>query len=85
MVLFGLGAWGLLRDALPADHAVRLLVLAERFAYNRTIPTMAWERIAPRAEERAPGRIAAMQAGYRDRRPHDLLGEAHAFVEQIAA
>ena len=44
-------------------HAVRLLVLAERFAYNRTIPTMAWERIAPRAEERAPGRIAALQAG----------------------
>jgi hypothetical protein len=84
-VLFGLGAWGLLRDALPADHAVQLLVLAERFAYNRTIPTMAWERIAPRAEERAPGRIAAMQAGYRDRRPHDLLAEAHALVEQIAA
>jgi predicted ATPase/DNA-binding SARP family transcriptional activator len=85
MVLFGLGAWRLLRDATPPDDAVRLLVLAERFAYNRTIPTMSWERIAPRAEERAPGRIAAWRARYGDRRPHDLLDEAHALVEEIAA
>ena len=35
--------------------------LAERFAYNRMIPTMAWERIAPDAEARAPGRIAALR------------------------
>jgi predicted ATPase/DNA-binding SARP family transcriptional activator len=85
MVLFGLGSWGLLRDAAPAEDAVRLLVLAERFAYSRTIPTMAWERIAPRAEELAPGRIAAWRAQYGHRRPHDLLGEARALVEQIAA
>jgi hypothetical protein len=85
MVLFSLGAWGLLRDAAPADDAVRLLALAERFAYNRAIPTMAWERMAPRAEERAPGRIAAWLDRYGDRRPHDLLGEARALVEQIAA
>ena len=64
---------------------MRLLVLAERFAYNRTIPTMAWERVAPRAEELAPGRIAAWRAQYGHRRPHDLLGEARALVEQIAA
>jgi hypothetical protein len=85
MVLFGLGAWGLLRDAAPADDAVRLLVVAERFAYNRTIPSMAWERIAPRAEELAPGRIAAWRDRYGDRRPHDLLDEARALVEQIGA
>jgi predicted ATPase/DNA-binding SARP family transcriptional activator len=85
MVLFGLGAWGLLRGGAPVDAAVRLLALAERFAYNRTIPTMAWDRIAPRAEERAPGRIAAWQASYGDRRPRDLLDEARALVEQIAA
>ena len=58
---------------MPADDAVRLLVLAERFAYNRRIPTMAWERIAPRAEAAAPGLIAAARAEYGDRRPPDLL------------
>ena len=67
LALFGLGAWGLLRDATSVDDAVELLVLAERFAYNRMIPTMAWERIAPQAEARAPGRIAA--AARRARRP----------------
>ncbi|MBL7517754.1 AAA family ATPase, partial [Frankia sp. CNm7] len=68
MALFALGAWGLLRSAMPAADAVRLLVLAERFAYNRMVPTMSWERIALRAEERAPGRIAAIRAEYGEAR-----------------
>ncbi|HJS96211.1 MAG TPA: BTAD domain-containing putative transcriptional regulator, partial [Solirubrobacteraceae bacterium] len=84
MVLFGLGAWGLLRRATSADDAVRVLVLADRFAYNRTIPTMAWERIEPRAEEASPGRIAAARAEYGDRRPPDLLEEARRAVEELA-
>jgi hypothetical protein len=83
LALFALGAWGLLRQAAPADDAVRLLVLADCFAYNRTIPTMAWERIVPHAEEAAPGRIAALQAHYRDRRPADLLEEARRAVERL--
>ncbi len=76
LALFSLGAWGLLRGAGDADPSLRLLVLADRFAYNRTVPTMAWERIAPHAEQRAPGRIAQLRAAYGDRRPRDLLGEA---------
>ncbi|HET6870708.1 MAG TPA: BTAD domain-containing putative transcriptional regulator [Solirubrobacteraceae bacterium] len=83
MVLFGLGAWGLLRDT-SVDDAVRLLVLADSFAYNRTIPTMAWDRIEPRAEAAAPGRIAALRAEYGDRRPPDLLEEARRTVERLA-
>ena len=78
-----LGAWGLLRDAAPVDDAVELLVLAERFAYNRMIPTMAWERIAPHAEARAPGRIAALRDELGDRRPPELLDQAHGLVEQL--
>ena len=83
LALFGLGAWGLLRDAAPVDDALALLVLAERFAYNRMIPTMAWERIAPRAEARAPGRIAALRDGLGDRRPPELLDQARGLVEQL--
>ena len=83
LALFALGTWGLLRDAAPAGDAVELLVLAERFAYNRMIPTMAWERIAPHAEARAPGRIAAVRDELGDRRPAELLDEAHRLVERL--
>ena len=43
------------RGGAAPDDAVQLLVLAERFGYNRFIPTMAWERTAPRAEGARPG------------------------------
>jgi hypothetical protein len=83
LLLCALGAWGLLHEATPVETAVRLLALADRFAYNRTIPTMMWERIAPRAEKSTPGRLAAVRAEYRDRRPRELLAEAHQVVEQL--
>ncbi|WP_026909764.1 ATP-binding protein [Patulibacter minatonensis] len=60
--LFAVAAWTLLREDDGVDEAVRLLVLAERFSYNRWIPSMAWEPVAARAEERAPGRIAELRA-----------------------
>jgi hypothetical protein len=83
MVLFGLGTWGLLRGAAPADDAVRLLVLAERFAYNRTIPTMAWSgssrapRSAPRAGSWAGGRLR--------RPPAARPARGRALIEQLTA
>ncbi|MBX6389602.1 MAG: AAA family ATPase [Frankia sp.] len=82
MVLLTFGVWGLLRSALPAPDAVRLLVLADRFAYNRMVPTLAWERIEPVAEERAPGHIARLRAEYGDRRPAELADEARRVVDQ---
>jgi predicted ATPase/DNA-binding SARP family transcriptional activator len=83
--LFALGAWCLLRRAAAAEDAIRLLVLADRFAYNRWVPTLTWERIAPAAEAEAPGRIAGFQAQYAGRRPADLLKEACRAVEQLPA
>jgi predicted ATPase len=82
IALFGLGTWSLLREETAADSDLALLALAERFAYNRAVPTMAWERIAPVAEARAPGRLGELLAGYGDRRPQDLLDEALRLVEQ---
>ena len=84
LALLALGTWCLLRDAGAAEDAVGLLVLAERFAYNRMIPTMAWERIAPLAEARAPGRIAALRDALGDRRPPALLHQARRLVERLA-
>ncbi|MFA4929647.1 MAG: BTAD domain-containing putative transcriptional regulator [Patulibacter sp.] len=83
MVLFALGAWGLLRQDEDPDGALRALVLAERFSYSQFIPTMAWDRIVPRADERAPGRIAELRAEYGDRRGPALLDEALRLVERL--
>ena len=78
--LFALGTWDLLRGAAPPHDAVRLLVLAERFAYQRMMPSMAFERIEPHAERAAPGALAALRAEYGDRRGPDLVGEAGRLV-----
>ncbi|MGO4255137.1 BTAD domain-containing putative transcriptional regulator [Marmoricola sp. RAF53] len=85
LALFALGAWGLLRDVLPAADAVRLLVLADRFAYNRSVPTMSWDRISARAEDLAPGLLASTEAEYGDRRGPDLLDETRRFVEKVGS
>jgi predicted ATPase/DNA-binding SARP family transcriptional activator len=84
LLLFALGAWGLLRRAALAEDAARLLALADRFAYNRVTPTLQWERIAPAAELAAPGRIAEFRAQYSGCRPADLLDEARRAVERLA-
>jgi predicted ATPase/DNA-binding SARP family transcriptional activator len=83
ILLFALGIWSLLRKAGPAEDALRLLALADRFAYNRTVPTMMWERITPAAEEAAPGLLAELQAEYRDCSPADLLTEARRAAERL--
>jgi hypothetical protein len=82
-LFFALGAWSLLRQAAPADDAVRLLVLAERFAYSRISPTVQWEKIEPIAEEAAPGRIAQLRAEYADRRLPGLVAEARRAAELL--
>jgi predicted ATPase/DNA-binding SARP family transcriptional activator len=83
LLLFALGAWGLLRRAASAEDALRLLALADRFAYNRVIPTMMWQRIVPAAEEAVPGRLTELQAQYRQHHPPDLLKEVRRVLEQL--
>jgi len=85
LLLFALGTWALLRRAAPARDAVRLLALAGRFSYHRTIPTLTWERIVPAAEEAAPGLLAGFQARYAGRQPPDLLAEARRLAERLPA
>jgi predicted ATPase/DNA-binding SARP family transcriptional activator len=83
LLTFGLGAWAHLREAAPIEQAARLLVLAERFAYNRMIPSMMWERIAPGIEAAAPGLLDRVRATYGEPRPEELLDEARRVVEQL--
>ena len=82
VVLYGLGAWGLLRDVLPTEDAVRLLVLADRFGYARFTITMDPQSTLAEAERRLPGLVARLQEEYGDGRGPDLLAEARAVVER---
>ncbi len=84
LVLYGLGAWGLLKGALPVEDAVRLLVLADLFSYARYTLTMAPERTSEEAERQAPGLMARLRAEYGPRKGPDLLPEARAVAERIA-
>ncbi|MEN3537411.1 BTAD domain-containing putative transcriptional regulator [Microbispora sp. ZYX-F-249] len=83
MVLAGLGIWGLRKGALPAEEAVRLLVLADRFAYNRFVPTLQWPVLSAHAERIAPGVMSRIEAEYGERRGPDLLAEARAVLERL--
>jgi len=83
LVLFALGAWSLLRGAAPAPDALRLLALADRFAYNRMVPSMRWERITGAAEEAAPGLLARFQAEFRDCPQPGLLVQARLAIERL--
>lgn len=83
MVLAGLGLWGLLKGALPVEDAVRLLVLAERFAYNQYTLTMRWPVLAAHAERVAPGMLSRIAAEYGERRGPDLLAEARAVLKRV--
>lgn len=83
MALAGLGIWGLLKTAMPAEEAVRLLVLAERFAYNRFTPTMQWSVLSAHAERVAPGVLARIEEEYGRRRGPDLLAEARAVLRRV--
>ncbi|GGL31116.1 ATP-binding protein [Phycicoccus endophyticus] len=84
LVLHALGAWALLRSAAPVEDAVRLLVLAERFAYPRFVPTMSPAHTDGVAEERAPGLADRVRAEYATATAPALLPAARAAVEAVA-
>jgi tetratricopeptide (TPR) repeat protein len=83
MLLFALGAWSLLHAAAPPGEDLHLLALAERFAYNRSVPSMAWERILPAAEQAAPGLLEEYRARYAGARPASLLARAREVVAAL--
>ncbi|MDX6375289.1 MAG: hypothetical protein QOD98_4277, partial [Nocardioidaceae bacterium] len=84
MVLHGLGTWGLVKQAMDPEDAIRLLVLAELFAYPQFTTTMDPARTQDEAERVAPGLAARLRAEYGERKGPDLLPEARAVAERIA-
>jgi len=85
MVLHGLGTWGLLRHAMDTEDAIRLLVLADLFAYPRFTVTMDPTRTDAEAERVAPGLAARVRDEYGARRGPALLPDAQAVVARVTA
>lgn len=82
-VVFALGLWELTREEGPGDHGVALLAAAERFAYNRMLPSLDWGYAEQRAEELAPGTLAAARAALGERRPHEIRADVRRLVDHL--
>lgn len=83
MVLLALGLWGLLRDALPREESVRLVVLADRFGYSRSFLDMRWELTVADATRLAPGVLERVSQEYGERRGLALLDEARGVIARL--
>ena len=65
------------------DDGVMLLAVAHRWAYNRSVPVMAWEPMVALADARRPGLVGRLVAELADRPAPDLVPEAAAVVHRL--
>jgi hypothetical protein len=77
VLLVAAAAWQL-RHGGAATHedGIRLLAIAHRWAYNRSLPSLAWEPLAAMAEQARPGRLDALLAEVAGRSGPDLVPDA---------
>lgn len=86
VLLVALGAW-VLRFG-PADQhedGVRLLAVAQRWAYNRSIPVMAWEPLVAMADAAVPGLVGRLVEELADRPGPEMVPTAAAVVDRLSA
>lgn len=81
-VLLAVGAWDLVdgEDRVSRRTAVRMIALAERFGYQRMLPTMGWANVVAMAENLAPGLLAESLEEYAGRPPAGLREDALALA-----
>ena len=84
VLLVALAGW-VLRFGPPEQHddGVHLLAVAHRWAYNRSIPVMAWEPMAELAETAVPGRVGPLVAELADRPGPELVPGAAEAVDRL--
>ena len=84
VLLVALAAWTL-RYGPPEQHedGVRLLALAHRWAYNRSIPVLAWEPMVALADARVPGRVGLLVEELADRPGPELVPDAAEVVDRL--
>lgn len=83
-VVFALGLWELTRPEGYGELAVPLLAAADRFSYNRMLPSLDWTYAAERAEELAPGALDAARAALGERRPFEIRSSVRELLDRLA-
>ncbi|KQV70022.1 hypothetical protein ASC64_09600 [Nocardioides sp. Root122] len=84
VLLVALASW-VLRFGRAEQHedGARLLALAHRWAYNRSIPVMAWDAMRAMADDALPGRVDQLAAELAARPGPDLVPDAAALVDRL--
>jgi hypothetical protein len=85
-VLYVLALAELVRPGGPPedlDLAARLLVLADVFSYNRSLPSLGWAFAADLAERVRPGSLARARSSYAGRAALELRDEARRLVTEL--
>lgn len=84
VLMVALASW-ILRFGRPDEHddGVRLLATAHRWAYNRSIPVMAWEPMRALADAALPGRVGELVEELADRPGAELVPQAAEVVDRL--
>jgi predicted ATPase/DNA-binding SARP family transcriptional activator len=83
VLVAAVGAWAADQESADLrEAAVRLLAIADRWAYNRSFPVMSWAALRELAERGSPGLLDVVMAEYADRSPAELVGEARALLRR---
>lgn len=84
-VLFALAAWDLVEPPGPERTAlaVHLLVYADRFGYNRQLPSLAWAPVLALAEAALPGEEARFRATLDGRSAPELREEVADLLAEL--
>nr|WP_258562660.1 BTAD domain-containing putative transcriptional regulator [Nocardioides sp. MAH-18] len=84
-ILFALAEWELAGelDTERATTAVRLLVYADRFGYNRQLPSLAWAPALALAQAALPGEEARFRATLEGRSAPELRPEVGALLAEL--
>ncbi|KQU67532.1 BTAD domain-containing putative transcriptional regulator [Phycicoccus sp. Root101] len=86
VMLVAIGAWGLrFGDPALTDDAVRLLAIARRWNYNRTLPSLAWEPLVALADEVRPGLLGQLLQEYGARPGPDLVPDASELLRRFTS
>lgn len=84
VLLVALASW-VLRFGPPDQHedGIRLLAAAHRWAYNRSIPVLAWEPMRALADAAIPGLVDQLAEELADRPGPELVPEVAAVVDRL--
>lgn len=86
VVLVALASWALrFGDLAASEEAVRLLAIADCWAYNRTLPSLRWEPLVELAEAARPGLLDRLTGELAERPRRELFPDAVAALDRLRA